>query len=61
MGLLIQVYGRNHLKPQPVRSIAISVGYTKEQNDLIAHVKHVNMTDDQLAYIEEFCAKSTRA
>jgi hypothetical protein len=33
------------------------VEYTKEQNDLMAHVRHVTMTDDQLAYIEEFCAK----
>ena len=23
----------------------------------MAHVRHVTMTDDQLAYIEEFCAK----
>ena len=57
MVLLIQGYGRNHLKPQPARSVAISVGYTKEQNDLMAHFKNVTMTNDQLAYIEEFCAK----
>lgn len=29
----------------------------KEQNDLMVHVRHVTMTDDQLAYIEAFCAK----
>jgi len=29
----------------------------KEQNDLMVHVRHVTMTDDQLAFIEEFCAK----
>jgi site-specific DNA recombinase len=29
----------------------------KEHNDLILHVRHVTMTDDQLEYIEEFCAK----
>lgn len=29
----------------------------KEQNDLMAHVRHVTMTDDQLSYIEAFCAK----
>jgi site-specific DNA recombinase len=28
-----------------------------EHNDLMSHVKHVTMTDDKLAYIEEFCAK----
>lgn len=29
----------------------------KEQNDLMAHIRKVTMTDDQLAYIEQFCAK----
>ena len=29
----------------------------KEQNELMSHIKHVTITDDQLAYIEEFCAK----
>ena len=29
----------------------------KEKNDLMAHVRHVTLTDDQLSYIEEFCAK----
>ena len=29
----------------------------KEKNDLLAHVKHVTMNDDQLNYIEAFCAK----
>ena len=31
--------------------------FGKEQNDLMAQVRHVTMTDDQLSYIEEFCAK----
>lgn len=29
----------------------------KEQNDLLSHVREVTLTDDQLGYIEEFCAK----
>jgi len=29
----------------------------KEQNELMAHVRHVTITDDQLNYIEAFCAK----
>ena len=29
----------------------------KEHDDLMGHVRHVTMTDDQLSYIEEFCAK----
>jgi hypothetical protein len=29
----------------------------KEHDDLIGHVRQVTMTDDQLSYIEEFCAK----
>jgi site-specific DNA recombinase len=29
----------------------------KEHNDLIAHIKRVTITDDQLGYIEAFCAK----
>ncbi|MBE7433119.1 MAG: recombinase family protein [Anaerolineales bacterium] len=29
----------------------------KEKNDLMSHVRHVTMTDDQLNYIEAFCAK----
>ncbi|MCB9112212.1 MAG: recombinase family protein [Anaerolineales bacterium] len=29
----------------------------KEQNDLAGHVRQVTLTDDQLSYIEEFCAK----
>ena len=29
----------------------------KEHNELMTHVRHVTMTDDQLAYIEEFCTK----
>ncbi|NOH04977.1 MAG: hypothetical protein HND47_24885 [Chloroflexi bacterium] len=29
----------------------------KEKNDLLAHVRHVTMTDEQLNYIEGFCAK----
>jgi hypothetical protein len=28
-----------------------------EHNDLMSHVRQVTMTDDQLSYIEEFCAK----
>ena len=55
--MLIYVYGQNHLKLQPMGSAAISVGYTQEQNDLMGHVKHITMTDNQLTYIEEFCAK----
>ncbi|MBK8421043.1 hypothetical protein [Candidatus Villigracilis saccharophilus] len=30
---------------------------SKEQNDLAGHVRKVTMTDDQLSYIEAFCAK----
>jgi len=29
----------------------------KEQQELMVHVRQVTMTDDQLAYIEAFCAK----
>jgi len=29
----------------------------KEQKDLAGHIRKVTMTDDQLAYIEAFCAK----
>ena len=29
----------------------------KEHNNLMGHVRQVTMTDDQLAYVEEFCAK----
>ena len=29
----------------------------KEKNDLLAPVRHVTMTDEQLDYIEAFCAK----
>jgi hypothetical protein len=29
----------------------------KAHGDLIGHVRHVTMTDDQLTFIEEFCAK----
>ena len=32
----------------------------KEQNELMVHIRHVTMTDDQLAYIEEFCTKIRR-
>jgi len=30
---------------------------SKEQNDLAGHLRKVTMTDDQLSYIEAFCAK----
>jgi len=30
---------------------------SKEQNDLAGHIRKVTMTDDQLSYIEAFCAK----
>jgi hypothetical protein len=30
---------------------------SKEQNDLAGHIRKVTMTDDQLTYIEAFCAK----
>ena len=33
------------------------VNLGKEHDDLMGHVWHVTMTDDQLSYIEEFCAK----
>jgi hypothetical protein len=33
------------------------VNLGKEHDDLMGHVQHVTMTDDQLSYIEEFCAK----
>jgi len=29
----------------------------KEQNDIRGHICHVPMTDDQLAYIKEYCTK----
>jgi site-specific DNA recombinase len=29
----------------------------KEHNDLMVHIRHVTITDDQLSYIEAFCAK----
>ncbi|GAB4540864.1 MAG: hypothetical protein Fur002_08300 [Anaerolineales bacterium] len=32
-------------------------GLTKEKNDLAGHIRKVAMTDDQLSYIETFCAK----
>ena len=32
------------------------VSLQSEHNDLMAHVRNVTMTDDQLKYIEEFCA-----
>jgi hypothetical protein len=37
--------------------MATSVEYTKDQNDLRVHVRDIAMANDQLAYIEEFCAK----
>ena len=30
---------------------------SKEQNELAGHIRKVTMTDDQLTYIEAFCAK----
>jgi site-specific DNA recombinase len=32
-------------------------GLTKEQNDLAGHIRKVAITDDQLSYIQSFCAK----
>ena len=30
---------------------------SKEQNDLVGHIRKVTMADDQLSYIEAFCDK----
>jgi hypothetical protein len=40
-----------------VRLFDVPISLGKEQKELIIHVRHVTMTDDQLAYIEQFYAK----
>ena len=32
------------------------VSLESEHTELLAHIRHVTMTDDQLTFIEEFCA-----
>jgi hypothetical protein len=45
------------LTERKIRLEQMLVSLQKEHNDLEGHIRNVTMTDDQLSYIEAFCAK----
>ncbi len=45
------------LTERKARLESLLANLRKEQNDLARHIRKVTMTDDQLSYIEAFCAK----